>query len=498
MRLAELIESFTKIVQQGDLGVEITGLAQDSRRVRPGDLFICLRGTRFDGHDFLAAALTAGAVGAIVKRPVEGVPPEKTVVIIPDIDAILPDLAARFYGHPASRLKLIGVTGTNGKTTSTYLIRNILQKAGYRVGLIGTVQNLIQDRALPAVNTTPGVLELQWLLAEMAAAGCTHVVMEVSSHAIALGRTRGCRFVAGLFTNITQDHLDFHRTFAEYLRVKQSFFAGLPADAWAVINGDDPEAPGFLAATGARKLTYGLGAGNDLRAEEVELSMDGARFTAVTPKGRVAVRLHLTGRFNVYNTLGAMGIGLSLGIDLQDVVAGVEALTGVPGRFEMVSGGEGFGVVVDYAHTPDGLENVLRTARALTTGRLIVVFGCGGDRDRGKRPLMGKIAARYADLIFLTSDNPRSEDPLKIIAEIEAGVVEGGRSPGEYEVIPDRAQAIRAAVACAEAGDLVVIAGKGHETYQIFADRTIHFDDREVAARALEERKNGVLPGRSG
>ncbi|NLG84888.1 MAG: UDP-N-acetylmuramoyl-L-alanyl-D-glutamate--2,6-diaminopimelate ligase [Firmicutes bacterium] len=498
MRLAELVEPFPKTILQGDPGVEISGLAGDSRRVRPGDLFICLRGTRFDGHDFLASAFAAGAVGAIVERPVEGVFPGKTIVLVRDVDAILPDLAARFYGHPAARLNLIGVTGTNGKTTSTYLIRNILQRAGQKVGLIGTVQNLVHDRVVPAVNTTPGVLELQWLLAEMVAAGCSHVVMEVSSHAIALGRVRGCRFVVGLFTNITQDHLDFHRTFAEYLRVKQSFFAGLSPGAWAVINGDDPAAGEFLAATAARKLTFGLGGGNDLRAEEVELAMDGTRFTAVTPSGRVAVRLHLTGRFNVYNTLGAMGVGLALGIDLQDVVAGVEALTGVPGRFEMVPGGEGFGVVVDYAHTPDGLENVLRTARALATGRLIVVFGCGGDRDRGKRPLMGKVAARYADLIFLTSDNPRSEDPMKIIAEIEPGVVEGGRSPGEYEIIPDRARAIRAAVARAETGDLVVVAGKGHETYQIFADRTIHFDDREVAAQALEERKHGVLPGRSG
>ena len=496
LRLAELMEPFAKTVRQGDLEVEVTGLTHDSRRIRPGDLFVCIRGSRHDGHDFLAAALAAGAVGAVIERPVEGIPPGKTIVAVPSVDRILPELAARFHGYPASRLRLIGVTGTNGKTTSTYLIRSILQRAGCTVGLIGTIQNLVRERALPAANTTPGPLELQALLAEMVAEGCTHVVMEVSSHAIALGRTRGCTFTAGLFTNITQDHLDFHGTFAEYRRVKQSFFAGLPPEAWAVINGDDREAPGFLAATKARTLTYGLGSGNELSAENVSLSMDGVRFTARTPEGRTEVRLHLTGHFNVYNALGAMGVGLCLGVDLRTAVAGLEALPGVPGRFETVRGGEGFGVVVDYAHTPDGLENVLRTARALASGRLVVVFGCGGDRDRGKRPLMGEVAARYADSIVLTSDNPRSEDPAAIIREIETGLARAGKRPGDYRVIVDRAQAIRTAIAQAAPGDLVVIAGKGHETYQIFADRTIHFDDREVAAEALEERKNGVLPGR--
>lgn len=492
MRLSELMQPFPLAEPLGEPGVEVTGLAHDSRAVKPGDLFICVRGSKHDGHAFLPQAFAAGAAAAVVEASV-AVGDARPIVKVPSVEAILPELAARFYAYPASRLRLVGVVGTNGKTTSTYLIRNILESAGYGVGLIGTIQNLVRDRALPATNTTPGPLELQALLAEMVQAGCQYAVMEVSSHAIALGRTRGCEFTAGLFTNITQDHLDFHKTFAEYLRVKQSFFANLAKESWAVINGDDAEAGGFLAATAARTLTYGLGPDNLIRADRVRAEIDGVGFQVHTPVGQVPLQIHLTGHFNVYNSLGALGIGLALGLDLQTTARGLEAVAGVPGRFQIVPGSQRFGVIVDYAHTPDGLENVLRTARQLTKGKVIVVFGCGGDRDRGKRPLMGRVAAKYADTILVTSDNPRSEDPLAIIKEIEAGLVSAGKKPHEYRLIADREQAIRTAVASAVPNDLVIIAGKGHETYQIFGDRTIHFDDREVAAAALEDRKHGAL-----
>lgn len=494
MRLSELLQPFEHTILRGDPDLEVTGLTNDSRRVKPGDLFICVRGAKLDGHAFLPQALAAGAAGAIVESATE-LTTDRTLAAVPSVNRILPELAARFYGYPAARLTMIGVVGTNGKTTSTYLIRSILETAGYGVGLIGTIQNLVRHRALPAANTTPGPLELQALLAEMLNEGCSHVVMEVSSHAIDMGRTRGCNFSGGVFTNISQDHLDYHKTFDRYLQVKKSFFADLPPDGWAAINGDDREAAQFVAATKARTLTYGLGRANAIRAERVKVAVDGVSFRAITPAGSAELRMHLTGHFNVYNALGALGAGVALGLDLQTAVRGLEAVSGVPGRFQTVPGGPGFGVIVDYAHTEDGLDNLLRTARQLTPGRLIVVFGCGGDRDRGKRPLMGRVAAKYADTIIVTSDNPRSEDPVAIIKEIETGLVDAGKKPGEYRLIPDREQAIRTAVAAAMPKDLVVIAGKGHETYQQFADKTIHFDDREVAAAALEDRKHGFLAG---
>ena len=492
MRLSELMQPFAGTVFLGDPDTEVTGLSNDSRLVKPGDLFICVPGAKQDGHDYLEQAFSLGATAALVERDVQEAAGH-TLARTPSVKDILAGVASRFHGYPSAKLNIIGVTGTNGKTTSTYLIRGILEEAGYAVGLIGTMQNLVRHRALPAVNTSPGPVELQSLLAMMVNEGCRYTVMEVSSHAIAQGRTRGCSFQAGLFTNITQDHLDYHHDFAEYLRVKRSFFAGLAPEAWAVINGDDPQAQSFLDATQARTLTYGIDMPSTIKAINARITNEGTDYTAVTPAGRLDLRLHLAGRFNIYNSLGALGIGLALGIDLRTIGKALASVSGVPGRFQVVPGGRDFRVVVDYAHTPDGLENVLKTARQLTKGRLIVVFGCGGDRDRGKRPLMGEVAARLADLVFVTSDNPRSEDPAAIIKQIEEGLRKGGKNPGEYRLITDRKHAIGEAIAAAVGNDFIVIAGKGHETDQKFADRTIHFDDREVAALALEERQRGVL-----
>jgi UDP-N-acetylmuramoyl-L-alanyl-D-glutamate--2,6-diaminopimelate ligase len=466
--------------------VPVRGIAYDSRKVEPGYVFVAIEGFRTDGHLFAGEALEKGAAALVVSKPV-AVPGEVPLVRVPDTRLALALLAARFYGYPGHRLKLTGVTGTNGKTTTTYLLRAVYRRAGARVGLIGTVANWIGERKIPVTHTTPESLDLQKILAEMAGAGVDTVVMEVSSHALALKRVAGCRFDTAVFTNLTQDHLDFHKDMQDYLGAKKILFE--EAERVAVINGDDPAAPELRKACrgGVRVVTYGIREKADVTAEKIDVHRKGTSFLAWTPWGEAALNLKLTGSFNVYNSLAALAAGGAAGIPLAAMAAALEEVAGVPGRFELVDRGQDFTVVVDYAHTPDGLENLLRTARQICTGRLVAVFGCGGDRDRTKRPLMGEIAARGSDLPVVTSDNPRTEDPLKIIADIEEGVRKV-RRPGDYVVLPDRRQAIRYAIGSASAGDVVVIAGKGHEDYQIIGTEKFPFDDREEAARALEER----------
>jgi UDP-N-acetylmuramoyl-L-alanyl-D-glutamate--2,6-diaminopimelate ligase len=466
--------------------VPVRGIAYDSRKVEPGYVFVAIEGFRTDGHLFAGEALEKGAAALVVSKPV-AVPGEVPLVRVPDTRLALALLAARFYGYPGHRLKLTGVTGTNGKTTTTYLLRAVYRRAGARVGLIGTVANWIGERKIPVTHTTPESLDLQKILAEMAGAGVDTVVMEVSSHALALKRVAGCRFDTAVFTNLTQDHLDFHKDMQDYLGAKKILFE--EAERVAVINGDDPAAPELRKACrgGVRVVTYGIREKADVTAEKIDVHRKGTSFLARTPWGEAALNLKLTGSFNVYNSLAALAAGGAAGIPLAAMAAALEEVAGVPGRFELVDRGQDFTVVVDYAHTPDGLENLLRTARQICTGRLVAVFGCGGDRDRTKRPLMGEIAARGSDLPVVTSDNPRTEDPLKIIADIEEGVRKV-RRPGDYVVLPDRRQAIRYAIGSASAGDVVVIAGKGHEDYQIIGTEKFPFDDREEAARALEER----------
>jgi len=486
LKLAEIIQKIHPVEIQGDLNVEITGITQDSRMVVLGDLFICTKGTKIDSHQFLEQVAASGAVAAIV----EDFPAETygmTIVQVEQISLVLKELAGAFYSYPDQQLQLIAVIGTNGKTTSTYLVKSILETAGYQVGLIGTNTNLIKDQPIATSNTTPGVLELQKLFAQMVAAGVEYVVMEVSSHSIAQGRIAGLNFKSGIFTNITQDHLDYHKTFEEYLRVKTQFFVDLPENSWAAINLDDPNGSGIAAQTKAKVIYYGIEAQADIRAENVQVMPTGASYTVVTTLGQLELKLSLTGYFNVYNSLGALAVGLSLGLDLESIKNGLEKVTGVPGRFQLVSGCNSFGVIVDYAHTPDGLENVLNTARKLNPKRLLLTFGCGGDRDRTKRPIMGALAAKLADLTIITSDNPRSEDPHQIIAEVEKGFQV--LSSAKYLIEVDRATAIQKLISLAEPGDIVLIAGKGHETYQIFADHTIHFDDREIAQEALEAKQ---------
>ncbi len=492
MKLADLLTQISVRKSSGTLDLNIEGISQDSRSVRPGALFLCIKGFKTNGHHYLKQAADDGAVAAVVSEwPAEDY--GLTIILVEEVNGpVIKAIASAFYGYPDRRLKLIGIIGTNGKTTSTYLVKSVLEAAGHSVGLIGTIANLIKDRRLETSNTTPGVLELQKLFAMMVEAGVEYVIMEVSSHSIDQGRISGLEFIGGIFTNITQDHLDYHGTFEEYFQVKSSFFRQLPAHSWAAVNRDDSHAEKLIAQISAKVITYGIEQAADVRAESVNVSHSGVSFMTLSKLGRLRFELDLMGYFNVYNSLGAIAAGLAMGIDLEAIKRGLEKVTGVPGRFEAVPGADSFGVIVDYAHTPDGLENILNSARGLTDGRLLLVFGCGGDRDRTKRPQMGALAALKADFTIITSDNPRSEDPHRIIEDIEVGFLRANPD-ARYLIDVDRAAAIRKIIALAEDSDIVVIAGKGHETYQIFADRTIHFDDREIAREALEERSNGCL-----
>lgn len=496
MKLKALLEQLPVEEFRGDAEVEVTAVEYDSRLVSPGALFIALRGSKADGHDYLQEAAARGAV-AVLAEEARGLAGSVNLILVKDTRKLLPAIGRIFYNDPAARLQLLGVVGTNGKTTSTYFLRSILEAAGRPTGLVGTIHHLFGGKAETSGNTTPGPLDLQRLFAGMVKEGTDCVVMEVSSHALALGRVEGLTFAGGIFTNITPDHLDFHRSFDEYLQVKTGFFSQLPPEAPAVINLDDPHARYILDRTSGRKFTYGLSPAAVICAEEIEMTIKGSAFTANTPWGKRRIILQLPGRFNIYNALGALGLALALGVDLETAGRGLESLTGVPGRFQLIPGTDDFAVVVDYAHTPDGLENILRTARALTKNNLLVVFGCGGDRDRGKRPEMGRIAARLSDLAIITSDNPRSEDPATIAREIEEGFLAEARALGRdparsYRVVLDREEAIREAVFAARPGDMLVIAGKGHENRQIFRDRAVPFDDREVAAAALRGRAQGL------
>lgn len=472
---------------------EVRSVQYDSRRVQGHDAFVCIRGQRHDGHDFVEEAVARGAALIVAERHPGPVADRIPTVLVENTRAALGLLASALLQHPDRRMRLIGVTGTNGKTTTTFLTKAVLEAAGHRVGLIGTVWQVVGERMTPAERTTPESADVLALLSSMAEQGCTFAVTEVSSHAVALHRLSGIEYDVGVFTNLTQDHLDFHGTMQAYREAKAHFFGMLEERAkgrkLAVLNGDDPAAAYMAEASRAPVLWYGQDPRRDVVAEDVRPHAAGIDFRAKTPWGTAPVRLRLSGSFNVYNALGALAAGLHEGVALERAVQGLEGVASVTGRFEAVRAGQPFEVIVDYAHTPDGLENVLRAARAHHPATLWVVFGCGGDRDRGKRPIMGAIAARLADRVVITSDNPRSEDPEAICREIERGVLDerrkGTATAAGCEVIPDRRRAIAHALAGAMPGDLVLVAGKGHETYQIFRDRVVPFDDREVVREIL-------------
>ena len=471
MDIERVIAALAPVDVLGRAPVEIADLAYDARAAGPGSLFFCVPGNRADGHDFAPDAVANGAVALVVQRPLELDVPQ---LVVPDARGSMAVAADEFFERPTAHLQVAGVTGTNGKTTTAFLLYSILAAAGRRPGLLGTIESRVGGERRPAIRTTPEAIDLQRTFREMVDAGDRSAAVEATSHGSELGRLERVRFAALVFTNLTQDHLDFHGTIERYFDAKRRLFTETRPPA-AVNVGD---AFGRRLADELRGknelLTFGLGTDADLRADELELGPRGARFRA----GGIALETGLRGRFNVENVLGAVAAARLLEIPDEAIARGVQALRGVPGRFEAVDEGQPFTVLVDYAHTPDSLENVLRTARDLAQGRLICVFGCGGDRDRGKRPVMGRIATELADLAIVTSDNPRSEEPEAIIAEILEGT-------GEAEVEPDRREAIARAVAAADEGDVVVIAGKGHEQGQQFADRTIPFDDREVAREAL-------------
>ena len=493
MRLAELLSEVPGVQVVGPAEAEIAGVEHDSRKVIPGSLFVCIRGFRQDGHTFIADAAGRGAAAVVVQEDPRTlrVPPGLIVVRAEDSRATLAHLAARFFDHPSRRLRLIAITGTNGKTTTAYLVEAILRAAGHRVGLLGTIEYRCGAMTFPGERTTPESSDLQRLLARMRDLGAWGAVMEVSSHSLVLHRVAGCEFDVAVFTNLTQDHLDFHGSMERYAEAKARLFQGLgkarvkPGVPAAVLNADDPWAPFMAQATSARVLSFGMQASADLFPRTTAFDLAGIRASLNSPWGPLEIASPLVGRHNLSNILGAAGACLQLGLPRKVVEAGIANLGAVPGRFEKVEAGQPFGVVVDYAHTPDALERVLAVAREFSRGRVLVVFGCGGERDRGKRPLMGEAAARLADRVVVTSDNPRGEEPLSILKEIEIGVKKVSPDGMTHVTIPDRREAIGAALADARGGDLVVIAGKGHETYQILRDRTIPFDDRVVARETL-------------
>ena len=429
-RLQEMIVLLPDAVVDGNTAVEITSIAHDSREVVPGTLFVCITGAKTDGHHYIAQARERGAVAVLVEKPVDDTD-GLTVIAVQDTRSAVQILAPAFFDYPARKMRLLGVTGTNGKTTTTHIVRSILSKAGFKVGLIGTIHTLIGDQVLPMKNTTPDVIDLQAILAKMAEAGMDYAVMEVSSHAIALNRIAGCEFDVAVFTNITRDHLDFHRTFENYVDAKAGLFRQLGAPGTvkpnksAIINVDDAAGAVMQANSSCPVTTYGLGNKAFLRAANIHVHADGVSFSVEGEFGSVPLNLRITGIFNVYNVLAAIGAALAEQIDWPVIKTALEEFESVPGRFELVRTHLPFSIIVDYAHTPDGLENILKTAQAFALGKIIVVFGCGGDRDRTKRPIMGQLAVHYADVAIATSDNPRTEDPGAILQEIEAGMKQG-------------------------------------------------------------------------
>jgi UDP-N-acetylmuramoyl-L-alanyl-D-glutamate--2,6-diaminopimelate ligase len=490
MELREVLAG-ARALELPERDVEVTGLAYDSRGVSEGTLFFCVPGERSDGHDFAPAAVESGAAALVVERRLELDAPQ---AIVKSARGAMAPAAARFFGDPTNELRIAGITGTNGKTTTAFLLRHVLERDGLQTGLLGTVKRVVGGDAEEVERTTPEAIDLQRTFRRMLDAGDRACAMEVSSHALALERVSGVHFTVAAFTNLTQDHLDFHSDMEDYFAAKRRLF-GLGPDAVAepaicVVNVDDPygaRLAGELTDAGAASLMTVSVSGDpeaSLRAADVEFDSKGATFTVVAGDRETPGRLPLPGDFNVANALVAAAAAAALGVELSDAIAALADAPPVPGRLEPVVAGQRFAVLVDYAHTPDSLRNVLEAARRLTEGRLITVFGCGGDRDRAKRPLMGEIGARLSDLAVVTSDNPRSEDPEAIIDEIVAGIENGADG---VEVEPDRRLAIRDALAAAGEGDAVVIAGKGHEQGQEFADgRKVPFDDREVALSELE------------
>lgn len=481
MELRELLEGISYRIVQGNSAVQVKDIVYDSRRVTPGDVFVCITGLQTDGHRYATMAVEKGAAALVCESLPENIGREIAVVQVDNSRATLALMAVRRYDHPAEKLHTIGVTGTNGKTTTTYLIQSILCHIGKKVGIIGTIENRIGTKVRKTERTTPESVELQALLAEMVQAQVSHVVMEVSSHSLDLHRVDGILYEIGIFTNLTQDHLDYHKTMENYRDAKAELFMRAKK---SIINIDDAAGAYMCSVAAGEVLTFGVEKAADLQAVDITISAAGTAFSVQWENKSYPVQLHTPGRFSVYNALGAIGACLKLGIPMEEIVVGLAENTGVAGRFQTVRSKNGAQAVVDYAHTPDGLDNVLKTAAEFAQGRIITIFGCGGDRDKTKRPIMGEIAGKRSDYCIITSDNPRTENPQEILSQIEEGMK---MTACRYEKLVDRREAILRGAGMAQAGDVIVIAGKGHETYQIFKNETLHFDDVEEIRKAFGE-----------
>ena len=502
MTLQELLDPFDVVSTSGDLQSEVLAITEDSRAARPGSVFVAIQGVQQDGHTFVNQAFAQGATAVVVEEGCFQAPSAETsstgsaLIQVNNSRKALGLMASQLYGNPSRHLKMVGVTGTNGKTTVTHLAKSLLEAQGHRVGLLGTVGYVYGNERREASHTTPAPVQLQEMLGEMVRVGTDVGVLEVSSHALELDRVAGCEFDIVVFTNLTQDHLDFHHTMERYFQSKLHLFTDYVVGGHksgpkrALVNADDPWAPLIIQQCPIPIWTFGIHSKADIQAEAVQLSMDGTQFVVNSPLGRMAITSQLVGEHNVSNMLAAIGIGLEMGMAPSRIEQALRSVSNVPGRFERIQEGQDFTVVVDYAHTDDALQRLLEAAQTIKQGRIITVFGCGGDRDPGKRSKMGQVAVSKSDLVIVTSDNPRTEDPHAILADIEKGIEI--LPPGErcsYQTISDRARAIQVAIEAANSGDLVLIAGKGHEDYQILGTQKIHFDDREEARKAIRQRR---------
>ncbi len=478
MTLSELLTNVDILESQGNIDVKISGIAFNSTEVKPGDVFVCITGFKTDGHTFVNDALERGAVAVIAEKKIEDT--AATTVIVKNTRLALAYAAAEFYGHPYRKFRLIGVTGTNGKTTTTYLVKSVLESCGQKVGLIGTNQNMIGDAVIPSHHTTPDSLELMQLFNRMAEEKVDAVVMEVSSHSLALDRVASCEFDIGAFTNITQDHLDFHETMDNYILAKAELFKKCRT---GLLNVDDQSWTKLKEESSCNIMTYGINNPCDITAKNIDYKANGVEFDLAYGDKMQRISLPIPGGFSVYNAMTAAGICLAAGLSLEEIANGLKCAEGVKGRIEVVETGTDYTVIIDYAHTPDGLLNILNAIRGFAKGRIVTLFGCGGDRDKTKRPQMGKIAGELSDFCIVTSDNPRSEEPKAIINDILAGIKDTGC---KYTAIENRFEAIEFALDNAEKDDIILLAGKGHEPYQILKDRTIVFDEREIVLKLID------------
>lgn len=484
MKLKDIMSGVDIKIINGNTDININSMTIDSRKACEGVLFIAMVGMTVDGHKFIPSAYEKGSRAVLIEHSIDNIPEDLTVIQVDNARDALAVMAGNFYNHPSRSLNMIGVTGTNGKTSTTYFIESVLNHINRKTAVIGTVEIRIGGKKREidfATSTTPDTIELNQMLRIMADESCNDVVMEVSSHSLELKKVKGIDFNVGVFTNLTQDHLDFHKTMENYCKAKAKLFKMCKH---GVINADDPWADKIAEGATCNIMTYSIDKPSDLQAKNIEYLMDRVHFTVNINGSDVRFELKVPGRFSVYNALAAIGAMLSMGIDIENIKEGINNIKGVPGRIQNIPNAKGFNVIVDYAHTPDGLENIINAVREFTKGRIITVFGCGGDRDKTKRPIMGKIVAELSDIAVVTSDNPRSEEPNSILKEIEVGVKP---ITDKYEMIVDRKEAIKRAIEIAEKGDSVIIAGKGHENYQILGDKTIHFDDAEVAKEILGE-----------